>query len=116
MGQFYCQPSSRAHCFAMSAQLVASWADNRFVHVSFSRNPQKDCNKHIVSDIQSHENNVCVYFVKMDANVLFALVYNFTKYKRYYHVPVEEMVALFLLLGDDCTAILISCNFLPASS
>ena len=25
----------------LSAQLVASWADNRFVHVSFSRNPQK---------------------------------------------------------------------------
>ena len=52
----------------LSAQLVASWADNRFVHVSFSRNPQKNCNKPIVSDIQSHENNVCDRFVSLEQN------------------------------------------------
>ena len=52
----------------LSAQLVASWADNRFVHVSFSRNPQKNCNKLIVSDIQSHENNVCDRFVSLEQN------------------------------------------------
>ena len=50
----------------LSAQLVASWADNRFVHVSFIRNPQRNCNKPIVSDIQSHENNVCVRFVSLN--------------------------------------------------
>ena len=52
----------------LSSQLVASWADNRFVHVSFSRNPQKNCNKPIVSDIQSHENNVCDRFVSLEQN------------------------------------------------
>ena len=45
-----------------------SWADNRFVHFSFSRNPQKNCNKPIVSDIQSHENNVCDRFVSLEQN------------------------------------------------
>ena len=61
MGQFYCPSSSRAHCFV-------SWADNRFVHVSFSGNPQNICNKPIVSNIQSHENNVCVRFISLEQN------------------------------------------------
>ena len=60
-GQIYCPPSSRAHCFV-------SWADNRFVHVSFSGNPQNICDKPIVSDIQSHENNVCDRFVSLEQN------------------------------------------------
>ena len=42
---------------------MSSWADNRFVHVSFSGNPQNICDKPIVSDIQSFEYNVCVDFV-----------------------------------------------------
>ena len=60
-GQIYCPPSSRAHCFV-------SWADNRFVQVSFSGNPQNICDKPIVSDIQSHENNVCDRFVSREQN------------------------------------------------
>ena len=48
--------------------VTVSWADNRFVHFSFSRNPQKNCNKPIVSDIQSHENNVCDRFVSLEQN------------------------------------------------
>ena len=60
-GQIYCPPSSRAHCFV-------SWADNRFVQVSFSGNPQNICDKPIVSDIQSHENNVCDRFVSLEQN------------------------------------------------
>ena len=48
--------------------VTVSWADNRFVQFSLSRNPQKNCNKPIVSDIQSHENNVCDRFVSLEQN------------------------------------------------
>ena len=67
-----------AHCFAR-------WADNRFVHVSFSRNPQKNCNKPIVSDIQSHENNVCDRFVSREQAVMKFVWERRNRRKRYSH-------------------------------
>ena len=54
----------------LSAQLTVTnlLSAHRFVHFSFSRNPQKNCNKPTVSDIQSHENNVCDRFVSLEQN------------------------------------------------
>ena len=59
---------SIVHPWADNRFVTVSWADNGFVHFSFSRNPQKNCNNLIVSDIQNHENNVCDRFVSLEQN------------------------------------------------